>query len=204
MLDYFMVINDFKVDYNKLDQTYNNIDWVKQKTLKSPVHRRSIRLKKERNEKTLNWMQDDFWTYKPSPEDYEFKLVIDFCKQYGVYDFLSKNTTDHSVIGPTWCRYGAKTRLGIHKDHPAVLSNGQSRGCWLAICYKGSQPLIWYDDDKNKVGEVTYSVLLSNALKFHFADIMNTGEERILIRTTFDQPYIDIRDRIIEWREHWN
>lgn len=191
MLDYFMVINDIEVDYDKLDQVYNNIVWKKQEALNSPV-------KKERNKKTLNWMQDDFWTHKTSPEDYEFKLVIDFCKQYGVYEFLSRNTINGDVLGPTWCRYGAKTRLGIHKDHPAVVSNGQSRGCWLAICYKGSQPLVWYDDDKNKVGEVTYTVLLSNALKFHFADIMNTGEERILIRTTFDQPYEEVRDRILK------
>lgn len=192
MNDYYIEISDhMDVNWSKLEQTYVNIDWIKTTTLQSP--------KKQRKKETLNWMQDDFYTHNPSTEDYEWKLVVDWCKKHGVYKYITKSTFyPYEVIGPTWCRYGSKTKLGIHKDHPAVKSNGMSRGCWLAICFIGPQPLQWYDDDKNLLGEIQYKVILSNAQKFHFADVMNTGEERVLVRTTFDQPYIKVRDTILQ------
>ena len=87
---------------------------------------------------------------------------------------------------PSIWLFPAGSKIPAHRD-PDSLG-------WIGACLIGDQPIEFFDDNKNKIEELTYDLICVNSQKYHRANVQ--GKERVLLRKAFMKtPYSEVVKR---------
>ena len=121
----------------------------------------------------------------------------DLWPQYGgdVETWTIKDTDEHSVAHDFWSQFERQFNLTERDRPPQYYNFGPDSGipihkdpvslAWIAVAVVGTQPIEFFDDDKNKVYETQYQFALVNSKQYHRVDVR--GGHRVLLRKIFTE-----------------